>query len=147
MGTAVPENLARAIDELTRGVGGLRTEVQGERADRLKERKRDRRQFATILLTVVLAATVAIIWNRYTVNRSADQLRQTIQADCPQHKALGESEIQPWTSQFGRDIVEYNRRAYEIKCLGRDGYGPLKSPDPDLARPIQPSPPPIPPPR
>jgi len=140
----VPENLARAIDELSGEVRELKVEVQGERADRKAEQKRERWRLLAIFGTGLLSLLLVGLWNRYSVNHSAEQLRQTIQADCPQHKALGEAEIFPWTSQFGRDILEYNRRAYEIKCQGRNGYGPLKPADPDLSKPIQPSPSPKP---
>lgn len=75
-----------------------------------------------------------------TQQKIIDAQQVQIVADCPQNKALGEADILPQTTKFGRDIVEYNRRAYEIKCLGRDHFGPLKPADPDLARPIQPSP-------
>jgi hypothetical protein len=140
----MPERLAAAINDLSGEVHQLRTQVEGERDDRRAERRRDQRRNLLLMLAavvvVLLIVAVPILVNRHDLNRSSDQLRGIIATDCPQHKALGESPILPWTTQLGRDLVLFNRASYQRKCLGRPGFGPLKPPDPDLARPIEPSP-------
>jgi type VI protein secretion system component VasK len=69
--STVPENLARAIDENSRELRELKVEVQGERADRQAERKRDRRQFLIILTSVITAALLVMLlgflWNRSAI--------------------------------------------------------------------------------
>lgn len=106
-----------------------------------------RRFMLPVWVALAVGAVLVLVGYLYVNNRvqaNARLLQAQIVADCPQNKALGEADIPPQTTKFGRDIVRFNRRAYEIKCLGRDGFGPLKPADPDLSKPIPPAPSPTP---
>ena len=67
----MPENLARAIDELSGEVRALKLEVQGERSDRKAEQKRERWRliimFTTGLLVTILALGSLAVWNRHSI--------------------------------------------------------------------------------
>ena len=143
----VPEDLARSVDGYAQEVRSLREEVHGAREDWQAKRSRDWRVFGAMFAALVLLGVAVVVlgvfgyrYVNYRVDRNSDSIREQIQADCPQHKAFGEADIMPWTTKFGRDLVVFNRRAYAVKCQGKDGFGPLRPPDPDLSRPVRPSP-------
>jgi hypothetical protein len=79
----VPENLARAIDELSGEVRELKKEVQGERADRKAEQKRERWRliimFTTGLLVTILALGSLAVWNRHSIQVSNQKFCDYIQ--------------------------------------------------------------------
>lgn len=126
------------VPELTATAAAVALRAEAERL-RKELRRRSLPLWATLAAVVVLGIAGYVYVNS-RIEANAALLRTQIQADCPQNQALGEADIPPSATQFGRDVIRFNRRAYEIKCEGRDGYGPLRPADPDVYRSAPPTP-------